>query len=351
MPSPNSSVLHPGYLKTVAKSVFNRKVYHFTKDFILRRKPYPFSITLNVTTACNLHCSYCEIPTHEKQEPEMDYLVRLARSVGQRAIHFNLTGGEPLLRKDLGTLVDTIKDLPGPTYLTLFTNGKLLSQRKDVVRRIDETFISFDGSRDFHDKRRGAGAFDGAMDAMKTLADMGKTYSATCVLSRGSEKELDFVFEHATKNKFKVGFIPVRVYSRSPQVLDELEPSPDEMHRMIERIMKFPLASNSMPGLEQLAKWPVQPVLTRPCMGGTTFFALEADGRLYRCCERRPEQKVPEPVDPDRALEWIERMPRESCTGCWNIEGMEMTMMFALEPRSIRKLVQNARVSHAMRRA
>ncbi len=335
----------------MAKSLCTQKVFLFTRDYILRRKPYPFSVTLNVTTACNLHCSYCEIPSHALQEPSMEDLVRLVRSLGDRTIHFNLTGGEPLLRKDLGVLVDAIKNLPGPTYLTLFTNGKLLSKRKEVLERIDETFISFDGSREFHDRRRGAGSFDGAMEAMRTLAEMGKTYSATCVLGRGSEQELDFIFEHATKHGFKVGFIPVRVYSRSPEKLDELEPTPEEMHRMIARIKKFPLASNSPRGLDQLAKWPQQPTLDRPCMGGTTFFALEADGRLYRCCERRPEQKVPEPIDPDRALEWVERVPRDPCEGCWNIEGMEMTMMFSLVPSSLIKLVKNARVSHAMRKS
>ncbi len=326
------------------------KVLRFAYEHYVQGRPYPLSVTLNVTTACNLRCRYCDIHAGERQEPPTEDLVRLIRALGDHTVHWNLTGGEPLLRRDLDVIVDAIKGLPGPTYLTMFSNGKGLGRKTRLVRRIDEVFLSLDGSREFHDRTRGRGAFDAAMKAMDTLALMGKAYSATCVISKGSESQLDFIFDVARKRGIKVGFIPVRIYSRSSEMIEELEPTPEEMHRVIERVRRFPLTSNSPAGLDILARWPEEPRFSRPCKGGMTFFTLEADGRLYRCCERRPEHKLPEPVDPERVMEWIRNIPREPCYGCWNIEGQELNMMFQLQPRAMLNLIRGARISRAMRR-
>ena len=326
------------------------KVLRFAYEHYVLGRPYPLSVTLNVTTACNLSCSYCDIHSGKRQEPPTDDLVRLIRALGDHTVHWNLTGGEPTLRRDLDVIVDAIKDLPAPTYLTMFSNGKGLRRKRHLVRRLDEVFLSLDGSREFHDRTRGRGAFDAAMDAMDVLAGMGKAYSATCVISKGSERELDFVFDLALKKGIKVGFIPVRIYSRSSEMIEKLEPTPDEMHRVIERVRRFPLTSNSPAGLDILARWPHEPRFSKPCKGGTTFFTLEADGRLYRCCERRPEHKLPDPVDPERVMEWVRNIPREPCYGCWNIEGQELNMMFHLQPRAMINLIRGARISLAMRR-
>lgn len=344
-----SGILPYSVALSAARQVVSPKVGRLLREHYLRGRPVPFSVTLNVTTACNLCCAYCEIPNHPVEAPSTELLVGLARILGDHTYHWNLTGGEPLLRPDLDVIVDAIKDTAPPTYLTMFSNGALLRRRRHLVERVDEVFLSLDGSRTYHDRRRGEGAFDGAMEAMATLREMGKAYSATCVLTRESEPELDFLFDLAGRHGFKIGFIPVRGYPRAPEQIDALLPTPEQVRRMVERVRRFPLTSNSTTGLRWLARWPEMPRLRRPCKGGQTFFTLEADGRLYRCCERRPEHGLPEPLTPETTMESIRHMACEPCHGCWNIEGQEMHLMFSLAPEAIFNLARGAYRSHAMR--
>jgi cyclic pyranopterin phosphate synthase len=86
-----------------------------------------------VTDRCNLRCAYC-MPSkgvaplrHEDilRYEEIVRLMRVAVSVGISRVR--LTGGEPLVRKDLVTLVDGLTALPGLEEVSLTTNGTLLA--------------------------------------------------------------------------------------------------------------------------------------------------------------------------------------------------------------------------------
>ena len=92
-------------------------------------------LRVSVTDKCNLRCVYCmpeaglawlrreDILSYE----EIAEIVRAAASVGVRTIR--LTGGEPLLRRDLSRLVGAIAAVPGIEDVALSTNGLLLSEQ------------------------------------------------------------------------------------------------------------------------------------------------------------------------------------------------------------------------------
>ncbi len=98
------------------------------------------SLRLSVTDRCNLRCRYCM--------PEEDYvwlpresllsfeeLERLARIfAGLGVTKLRLTGGEPLLRHDLPTLVRLLARVPGIADLALTTNGLLLERDAAALR-------------------------------------------------------------------------------------------------------------------------------------------------------------------------------------------------------------------------
>ena len=90
-------------------------------------------IRISVTDRCNLRCTYCmpegihltsmsELLTFE----EIVQVVRTAAELGIR--HVKLTGGEPLLRRSLPTLVQMLKNIEGIEQVTLTTNGILLKE-------------------------------------------------------------------------------------------------------------------------------------------------------------------------------------------------------------------------------
>jgi GTP 3',8-cyclase len=98
------------------------------------------SLRVSVTDRCNLRCRYCmpedeyvwlpraSILTFE----EIERLVGVFAGLGVRKVR--LTGGEPLLRHDLATLVRKVAGRPGVADLALTTNGLLLAHQADALR-------------------------------------------------------------------------------------------------------------------------------------------------------------------------------------------------------------------------
>lgn len=91
------------------------------------------SLRISVTDRCNLRCAYCMPEEHYVWLPKQSLLTfeeitRLARVfVSLGATKLRLTGGEPLLRHDLQTLVGMLRDQAKPADLAMTTNGMLLA--------------------------------------------------------------------------------------------------------------------------------------------------------------------------------------------------------------------------------
>src|SRR6202142_257943 len=92
------------------------------------------SLRISVTDRCNIRCFYCmpeetvdfaprqEILTFE----EIERFVRVAATLGITKVR--LTGGEPLLRRDLPKLIERIAAVPGIQDLALTTNAVVLEK-------------------------------------------------------------------------------------------------------------------------------------------------------------------------------------------------------------------------------
>lgn len=115
-------------------------------------------LRISVTDRCNFRCTYC-MPEEGLQwlgrEQLLSYeeILRLARlfvAAGIRQIR--LTGGEPLLRRDLPVLVESLTALPGLDKLAITTNGTLLPELGPAL--IAAGLKSFNVSLDSLDPRR-----------------------------------------------------------------------------------------------------------------------------------------------------------------------------------------------------
>lgn len=98
------------------------------------------SLRLSVTDRCNMRCGYCMPEEHYVWLPresllsfeELDRLAGIFLSLGAGKIR--LTGGEPLLRHDLPTLVGMLAARPALSDLALTTNGILLAANTAALR-------------------------------------------------------------------------------------------------------------------------------------------------------------------------------------------------------------------------
>ena len=93
------------------------------------------SLRVSVTDKCNFRCRYC-MPAEglewiERDEllsfEEIERLVRVLAAMGVEEVR--LTGGEPLVRRDLPVLVGKLAAVPGVNDLSLTTNGVLLDRQ------------------------------------------------------------------------------------------------------------------------------------------------------------------------------------------------------------------------------
>lgn len=101
-------------------------------------------LRISVTDRCNLRCTYCmpadKFPEDHAFLPRaelltFDEITTVARATVALGVRkFRLTGGEPLLRRDLSRLVAQLAALPGVEDVALTTNGLLLAEQAPALR-------------------------------------------------------------------------------------------------------------------------------------------------------------------------------------------------------------------------
>ena len=105
-------------------------------------------LRISVTDKCNLHCKYCMPPqgilpvAHEEilTLEEIFRLVGIMEQLGVRKVR--LTGGEPMVRKNLPWLVEQIHGLPGIKEIAMTTNGTLFAPQAERYRRAGLTAVN-----------------------------------------------------------------------------------------------------------------------------------------------------------------------------------------------------------------
>jgi len=123
------------------------------------------NLRVSVTDRCNIRCFYCMPETGvqfvERREildfEEIERFVRIAVSLGIRKLR--VTGGEPLLRRDLPVLIGRLSAIPGIQDLALTTNGVLLPQLAEPLyqaglRRLNVHLDTLDRQRFLQITRR-----------------------------------------------------------------------------------------------------------------------------------------------------------------------------------------------------
>lgn len=139
-------------------------------------------LRLSVTDRCDLRCSYClpkrfrgfRQPEHWLTFGEIERLTAVFARLGVRRVR--LTGGEPLVRRNLPELVARLAALPGIEDLSLSTNGTRLAQfagplRKAGIRRLNLSLDSLDADR--YRALTGGGRLAQVLDGLERARDAG----------------------------------------------------------------------------------------------------------------------------------------------------------------------------------
>lgn len=176
------------------------------------------NLRISVTDRCNFRCRYCmpeegmqwmarsELLTFE----ELTRLTRIFASLGVK--HIRLTGGEPLMRKDLHILVRQISGIPGIEDLAMTTNGYFLAgQAGDLyeagLHRINISLDSLDPVKFTEMTRRDN--FQRVWEGIEAVDRLGiRPVKINAVLIRGiNDKEIPRFAELARSRSFVIRFI------------------------------------------------------------------------------------------------------------------------------------------------
>ncbi len=283
--------------------------------------PIPLSTSFAVTHRCNLRCSYCNTPFLDPSELPLDAIERLfdrLRALGVKRV--GLTGGEPLLRKDIGEIVRLARDRG--FFVTLNSNLQLFESRRASLGGVDLFFTSLDGDRATHESARGRGSHDGVLRAIRQLVAEGRPVIAICVVDTHNLEASGSLLSLAENEGFRIHFQP-RSGGAAIVRGDLSGDLPDERLRgfwrglLSDKAKGRPVAS-SRPYLRALATWrdfrrpTVQDPTTR-CGASRAFLHVDPQGKAFPCAYTKG---VSEPVDmlgPD----WRSAIGRETpCSRC-----------------------------------
>ncbi|MDR0184947.1 GTP 3',8-cyclase MoaA [Lysobacter arvi] len=156
-------------------------------------------LRLSVIEACNFRCPYCMPADRVPDDYGFDSATRLSfdeietlvRGFAQLGMHkLRLTGGEPLLRKNLPTLIQRLARIPGLDDIALTTNGSLLAAQARALReaglgRITVSLDAVDPAR-YRDMTGGRGEIGHVLAGLEAARAAGfESIKINCVVERG----------------------------------------------------------------------------------------------------------------------------------------------------------------------
>ncbi len=174
-------------------------------------------LRISITDRCNLRCAYCmpEEPVWFPHESILGYeeITRLAAvAIAEGVRTLRVTGGEPLVRKDVGRLFRSLAALPGLKDLSLTTNGVLLESfapelARAGLRRVNVSLDTLDRAR--FTKLTGRDRLPDVLRGLEAAAAAGLgPIKINAVLLRGeNEHEAVELVRYGRDRGFEVRFI------------------------------------------------------------------------------------------------------------------------------------------------
>jgi len=201
----------------------------------LKTKAPMFIMVWRCTHACNLNCLYCsfrggDLPTNPAAD-ELDtkgalHVVDEIYNFG--ATWFGLSGGEPLMRKEIFEPIKHARDLG--MKVSMISNGFFVKGKTydKLVKEEVMTSISVDGSEEAQDKLRGKGYYKTALSAMHKLSKGGILDCLVTTVTTINLKEIDHLVDLAEEYSAKRVVIHNYVPVGSGKYNVELAPSPEQ---------------------------------------------------------------------------------------------------------------------------
>jgi GTP 3',8-cyclase len=310
------------------------------------------NLRLSVTDRCNIRCFYC-MPEHDVQFvnrrqildfEEIERFTRIAVSLGINKLR--VTGGEPLLRRDLPVLIARLAAIPGVHDLALTTNGVLLPELarplyEAGLRRLNVHLDTLDRDRFREISRRDD--LPRVLEGLERCRALGFGAIKLNAVAVKNLVEPDIVplARFARENGFEVRYIEFmpldsqNLWDRRKVLLaDEII---EILSREISPLIPVPDADPRAPATEYAyadggGRVGFIASVSRPFCGNCNRIRLTADGKLRYCLFAIEEDDIKALMRSDASDEEIAALIRRNVAGKW--EGHEInSAKFVPPPR------------------
>jgi GTP 3',8-cyclase len=265
-------------------------------------------LRISVTDRCNFRCTYCmpkEVFGRDFAFLQRDKLLtfeeitRLARhfvAMGVRKIR--LTGGEPLLRRDLERLVAQLSTIEGLDDIALTTNGSLLTREKALALKeagLERITVSLDSLDDATFRAMNDVSFpvDRVLDAIEVAAEAGLTpVKVDVVVKRGmNDRDIAGIARRFRGTGHIVRFIEyMDVGNSNGWRIDDVVSGREILTELQSVAPLVPADANYFGEVAERWKWAdgtgeigIITSVTQPFCGTCTRARLAANGELYLC--------------------------------------------------------------------
>jgi cyclic pyranopterin phosphate synthase len=273
------------------------------------------SVRVSVTDKCNFRCTYCMpaeglewLPRSEVLSfEEIQRLVRILASMG--VCEVRLTGGEPLVRRELPVLVGMLAETPGVDDLSLTTNGVLLERLAEPLvaaglKRLNVSLDSLSHVRFAEITRRDAlDAVLRGLEAAERFPEL-RPIKINCVAVKGfTEEEVPALAELARRKPYVVRFIEFMPLDADEAWRADKVLTGEEIRALIEAhwpLVEVPAKASSTARRFRFADGQgeigfVNPV-SEPFCSSCDRIRLTADGHLRTCLFSRREWDLKTPL-------------------------------------------------------
>ena len=297
----------------------------------------PIKIQQYITFKCNMRCNYCGLWANNIPELDTKQVKDLIDFFhGKGVAHWTFTGGEPLLRPDMGELAEYCFDKGLKVNLT--TNASIIEGQLDWLKKIDLLTVSLDGPKKVHESTRPVCSYEDTVENIKKLKEGGCNVALNTVLSRPllndgcalMKKHLGLI----TDLGVKVIFLPMYVDGyNDEETFKEFLPSREMLVEAAGLLREFKSENKGVLLMTQNAiSWMGSFYDRKPmkCFSSKFFLTIYPDGSLTPC-NLRSEKKVSGGSIQERLdkLEMIKECPCK--TNCY----FELNKLLSLNPHSI----------------
>jgi len=277
--------------------------------------PRPYSLIAELSYQCPLHCPYCSNPVdiggeryrHELSTEDWVRTFDQARRLG--VLQLALTGGEPMLRRDLGALCEAARD--AGLYSSLITAGTLFtpSRARDLKEAgLDHVQISIQSpDPEENDRIAGNRSFEKKIQAARAARELDFPLTINCVLHRQNldriEELLDLTLELGAQ---RLELANTQYYGWAVVNQQALLPSWEQLRRGEEAVARF--RERVGPRVDVLWVLPdYYEDLPKPCMGGwgRTAMVVAPNGDVLPCQAASTIPGLEFANVREHSLEWI----------------------------------------------